>query len=67
MQNTIHPAAVIDKNVKLGSGNWIGPYVVIMDDVAIGDDNWIGPHAVIGAPPEHRSFHSGANPEAREG
>jgi UDP-N-acetylglucosamine acyltransferase len=67
VQNNIHPTAVIDKSVKLGSGNWIGPYVVIMDDVAIGNDNWIGPHAVIGAPPEHRSFHSGANPEAREG
>jgi UDP-N-acetylglucosamine acyltransferase len=67
VQNTIHPTAVIHENVKLGSGNWIGPYVVIMDDVAIGDDNWIGPHAVIGAPPEHRSFHWCANPEAIEG
>lgn len=64
MKNSIHPTAVIDETVTLGSGNWIGPFVVIMGNVVMGDDNWVGPHAVIGAPPEHRSFHVGTRIEA---
>lgn len=54
--NDIHPTAVIEGDVRLGSGNAIGPNVVIYGPVTIGDGNWIGAGVVIGAPPEVRSF-----------
>ena len=52
--NKIHPTAVIDATVQLGSGNTVGPYAVILGNVIIGDDNWIGPHVAIGTPGEMR-------------
>jgi UDP-N-acetylglucosamine acyltransferase len=52
--NKIHPTAVIDSTVVLGSGNTIGPYAVILGNVQIGNDNWIGPHVVIGTPAQMR-------------
>lgn len=52
--NKIHPTAVIDSTVVLGSGNTIGPYAVILGNVHIGDDNWIGPHVAVGTPGEMR-------------
>ena len=52
--NKIHPTAVIDPTVVLGSGNTIGPYAVILGNVRIGDNNWIGPHVAIGTPGEMR-------------
>ena len=55
--NVIHPTAIIDDSVAIGTGNTIGPYVVITGQVELGDDNWIGPHVVIGAPAEHQAFH----------
>jgi UDP-N-acetylglucosamine acyltransferase len=59
--NSIHPTALISKDVVLGSGNTIGAHVVITGPVTIGDDNWIGTGVVIGAPPEVRSWpHSNA-------
>jgi UDP-N-acetylglucosamine acyltransferase len=54
--NDIHPSAVIEGDVRLGSGNSIGPNVVIYGPATIGDGNWIGAGVVIGAPPEVRSF-----------
>ena len=54
--NSIHPTAVIDGEVALGSGNTIGPYVVITGPVTIGDGNWFGSGAIVGAPPEVRSW-----------
>lgn len=50
MDNAIHPTAIIDATVALGSGNVVGPYCVFTGDVAIGDGNWFGAHCVIGAP-----------------
>lgn len=50
--NTIHPTAIIDDRVILGSGNTILPYTVITGPVTIGDNNIIGPHVVIGSPGE---------------
>jgi UDP-N-acetylglucosamine acyltransferase len=61
-RNEIHPTAVVESSVSLGSGNTIGPYAVILGNVLIGDDNWIGPHAVIGTPAEHREFHLPGQP-----
>ena len=54
--NSIHPTALIDGDVTLGSGNTIGPYVVITGPVTIGDGNWFGSGTVVGAPPEVRSW-----------
>ena len=45
----IHPTAVIDPSVRLGSGAAIGPYVVIERDVQIGSGAVLHPHAVIEA------------------
>ena len=64
--NSIHPTAVIDGDVVLGSGNTIGPYVVITGPVVIGDDNWFGTGAVVGAPPEVRSWPHPTDAAARE-
>lgn len=50
MLNEIHPTAIIDSRVKLGSGNKILPYTIILGPTEIGDDNIIGPHVVIGSP-----------------
>ncbi len=61
--NSIHPSAVIEGDVRFGTGNVIGPNVVVYRPVTIGDDNWIGAGVVIGAPPEVRSF---AHPRAAE-
>lgn len=44
---SIHPTAIIGKNVSLGQGNEIGPNVIIEDGVRIGSDNKIWPGAYI--------------------
>jgi UDP-N-acetylglucosamine acyltransferase len=46
----IHPTAIIDPTVKIGSDVHIGAYSVIGADVEIGDGTWIGPHVVINGP-----------------
>ena len=51
--NRVHPTAVIEGEVEMGSGNVVMPYAVILGPVRIGDDNWIGSHAMVGAPPQH--------------
>ena len=65
--NAIHPTALLNGDVTLGSGNSIGPYAVITGPVVIGDDNWIGAGAVIGAPPEVRSFEHPRGDSATQG
>jgi len=66
--NDIHPTAVIEGDVRLGSGNVIGPFVVVRGPVTIGDDNWLGAGVVVGAPPEVRSFeHPGLSSESAGG
>lgn len=66
--NSIHPSAIIEGDVTIGTGNTIGAHVVIYGPTVIGDDNWIGTGVVIGAPPEVRSFphpRDGVSAEAR--
>ena len=46
----IHPTAVVDPSVKLGTGVSIGAYSVIGAHVDIGDSCIIGPHVVIQGP-----------------
>jgi len=41
MSNTIHPSAIIGKNVTLGTGNEIGPNVMIASGVKMGSNNKI--------------------------
>ncbi|MEI6729696.1 MAG: hypothetical protein WCL30_00415 [Pseudomonadota bacterium] len=48
MTNKIHPTAIIEGNVELGSGNEIGPYSVLYGPLKIGDNNLISPNVVIG-------------------
>lgn len=61
--NTIHPTAMIGKNVQLGGGNDIGPGCVIEDGVIIGSRNklwmnvYVGPGTTIG---DGNQIHMGA-------
>lgn len=48
--NRIHPTAILEGDVVLGSNNVVLPYSVLTGPLEIGDDNIIGPHAVIGSP-----------------
>lgn len=57
--NFIHPTAIIDTSVRMGTRNIIGPYTVIGPDVTIGDSNRIEGHASIGSPAEHKDFFTG--------
>ncbi|MBC7458111.1 MAG: UDP-N-acetylglucosamine acyltransferase [Bdellovibrionaceae bacterium] len=56
MNNFIHPTAIVEPNVKLGSNNYIGPYCVIGPNVRIGSENRFESHVVIGAPAQHRDY-----------
>ena len=53
--NLIHPTAIIETGVVLGSCNVIGPFAQIFRNTVIGDDNYIGAGVILGAYPEHRS------------
>lgn len=61
--NTIHPSAMIGKNVQLGGGNDIGPGCVIEDGVVLGSRNklwmnvYVGPGTTIG---DGNQIHMGA-------
>lgn len=48
--NRIHPSALIEGDVRLGTGNEIGAFCVLNGPLVIGDNNAIGPHTVIGTP-----------------
>lgn len=50
MKNNIHPTAIIEKGVLLGTNNTILPYTIIYKGVEIGDNNIIGPFSVVGVP-----------------
>jgi UDP-N-acetylglucosamine acyltransferase len=47
-RNEIHRTAVIEGDVRMGTGNVVGPYAVLIGPLVLGDDNRIGPHSVIG-------------------
>lgn len=49
--NSIHPTAIIGKNVILGDNNTIGAYALIEGNTLIGNNNHIGPHTAIGVEP----------------
>jgi UDP-N-acetylglucosamine acyltransferase len=61
--NTIHPSAIIGKDVRMGEGNAIGPGCAIEDGVVLGSRNrlwmnvYIGPGTAIG---DDNQIHMGA-------
>ncbi len=63
MSNSIHPSAIIGKNVQMGQSNVVGPGCVIDDDVVFGSHNrlwmnvYIGPGTTLG---NNNQIHMGA-------
>jgi len=45
--NTIHPTAILEGNVSMGSGNYIGPNVVMRGTIELGDNNYIDAGVVL--------------------
>lgn len=45
---SVHPTAVIGRDVRLGEGVEIGPYAVLEDGAEIGDGSRVGAHSVVG-------------------
>jgi UDP-N-acetylglucosamine acyltransferase len=56
MNNKIHPTAIIESNVKIGSNNYIGPFCYITGDTIIGDNNRFEAYCSIGTSAEHRDY-----------
>lgn len=56
--NFVHPTAIVDPNVILGVGNYIGPYCYITGHTTIGNNNRFEGYCSIGTPPEHRDYFS---------
>ncbi len=52
--NNIHPTAIVDKSVTLGSNNYVGPYCYIRGNTIIGDNNRFEAFCSIGTPPQDR-------------
>lgn len=46
-ESSIHPTAIIGKNVSLGSSVSIGAYSIVGDNVSIGNETIVFPHVVI--------------------
>lgn len=69
----IHPTAIVDEQVTLGSNVKIGPYCLITGKVTIGDNTRLYAHVVIGFPAQVLGMKTnlgiitiGANTEIRE-
>lgn len=61
--STIHPTAIIGKNVEMGVSNKIGPYAVIEDGVKLGSHNVLEAHATLCSGTEignYNEIHMGA-------
>ena len=50
MSNTIHPTAIIEGDVELGSENHIDAYCILKGPLKIGSGNRISPLVTIGTP-----------------
>jgi UDP-N-acetylglucosamine acyltransferase len=53
---TVSPFAVINANVEIGDGTWIGPHVTLMEGARIGKNCKVFPGAVISAIPQDLKF-----------
>lgn len=56
MANYIHPSAIIESTVSLGTNNYIGPNCYITGNTKIGDGNRFEAFCSIGTPAEHRDY-----------
>lgn len=45
---SVHPTAVLGRNVSLGEDVSVGPYAVLEEGVSVGSGSRIGPHCVLG-------------------
>ena len=55
-KNTIHPTAVIDDGVVMGTGNYVGPFCYLTGKLDIGSNNRFEAHCSIGTRPEHTKY-----------
>lgn len=55
-ENYIHPTAIIDDNVILGTNNYIGPFCYITGNTTIGNNNRFEAYCSIGTPAEHKDY-----------
>jgi UDP-N-acetylglucosamine acyltransferase len=51
----VHPTAVIEGDVVLGSGTSVGAFSYLRGPLVVGDDTRIYPHVIIGTEGEHKS------------
>ncbi len=54
--NHIHPSAVIEEHVILGSNNYVGPFCYLTGHLKIGDQNRFEAYCSVGTRAEHRDF-----------
>lgn len=47
MSNQIHPTAILEGQISLGSGNFIGPYAVLRGNISIGNNNVISAGTIL--------------------
>lgn len=47
---TVHPTAIVDPSVKLGTGTIVGPYCVVEAGVSLGKNCWLQHHATLCGP-----------------
>jgi len=66
MSNYIHHSALVDPEVEMGVGNYIGPNTVILSPCIVGNYNWIS-GASIGLPAEHRAHPPAEDPSFLQG
>ncbi len=56
MENYIHPTAIVEEQVSLGSNNYIGPFCKIGGLTEIGDNNYFDSYVSVGSPPQDDMF-----------
>jgi UDP-N-acetylglucosamine acyltransferase len=47
---TVHPTAIVDPSVKLGTGTIVGPYCFVEAGVSLGENCWLQHHATLCGP-----------------
>ena len=49
-ETQIHPTAIVDPSVQLGTGTVIGPYCIVAAGVSLGENCWLQHHVTLGGP-----------------
>ena len=47
---TVHPTALVDPSVELGSGTVVGPYCIVGVGVSLGENCWLQHHVTLAGP-----------------